>query len=159
MIDHVGFAVTNLDASQAFYEAALAPLGIAVLMTVTPEQTEAGGTAIGFGKDEKPFFWIGDNERVGEGTHIAFVADTRDQVDAFYQGAMGAGGRDNGAPGIRALSPELLRSLRARSRRDEHRGGVPPAGVIDSGPAKGRAAGAGRPTSQRGIGADGRKAP
>jgi catechol 2,3-dioxygenase-like lactoylglutathione lyase family enzyme len=102
MIDHVGFAVTNLDASKAFYEAALAPLGIALLMTVTPEQTEAGGTAIGFGKDDKPSFWIGDNERVGEGTHIAFTADARDQVDAFYQGAMAAGGRDNGAPGIRA---------------------------------------------------------
>jgi catechol 2,3-dioxygenase-like lactoylglutathione lyase family enzyme len=102
MIDHVGFAVTNLDASRAFYEAALAPLGIAILMTVTPEQTEAGGTALGFGKDGKPFFWIGDNERVGEGTHIAFVADARDQVDAFYQAAMRSGGRDNGAPGIRA---------------------------------------------------------
>ena len=102
MIDHVGFAVTNLDASRAFYEAALAPLGVALLMTVTPEQTEAGGTAIGFGKDGKPFFWVGDNERVGEGTHVAFVADTREQVDAFYRAAMGAGGRDNGAPGIRA---------------------------------------------------------
>lgn len=102
MIDHIGFAVTNLDASRTFYEAALAPLGIAELMTVTPEQTEAGRTAIGFGKDGKPFFWIGDNERVGEGTHVAFVADTRDQVDAFYQGAMAAGGRDNGGPGIRA---------------------------------------------------------
>ncbi|MBC9031611.1 VOC family protein [Sphingomonas sp. JC676] len=102
MIDHVGFAVTNLDASKTFYEAALAPLGIANLMTVTPEQTEAGGTAIGFGRDGKPFFWIGDNERVGEGTHIAFVADTRDQVDAFYRAAISAGGRDNGAPGIRA---------------------------------------------------------
>jgi len=102
MIDHVGFAVTNLDASRSFYEAALAPLGIALLMTVTPDQTEAGGTAIGFGKDGKPFFWVGDNERVGEGTHVAFVADTREQVDAFYRAAMGAGGRDNGAPGIRA---------------------------------------------------------
>ncbi|MET0309057.1 MAG: VOC family protein [Sphingomonas sp.] len=101
MIDHVGFAVTNLDASRTFYEAALEPLGIAILMTVTPEQTEAGGTAIGFGKGESPFFWIGDNEAVGEGTHIAFTADTRAQVDAFYRGAMEAGGRDNGAPGIR----------------------------------------------------------
>jgi catechol 2,3-dioxygenase-like lactoylglutathione lyase family enzyme len=101
MIDHVGFAVTDLEASKAFYEAALAPLGITELMTVTPEQTEAGGTAIGFGKDEKPFFWIGDNEAVGEGTHIAFTADTREQVDAFYRGALGAGGKDHGAPGIR----------------------------------------------------------
>lgn len=101
MIDHVGFAVTSLDASKAFYEAALAPLGIAVLMTVTPEQAKAGGTAIGFGKDSNPFFWIGDNEEVGEGTHVAFTADSRDQVDAFYKAALATGGRDNGAPGIR----------------------------------------------------------
>jgi catechol 2,3-dioxygenase-like lactoylglutathione lyase family enzyme len=102
MIDHVGFAVSNLDASKAFYEAALAPLGLSLLMTVTSEQTDSGGTAIGFGKDGKPFFWVGDNEAVGAGTHIAFVADMRAQVDAFYRAAMGAGGRDNGAPGIRA---------------------------------------------------------
>jgi len=102
MIDHVGFAVTDLAKSRAFYEAALAPLGIGLLMTVTPEQTEAGGTALGFGKDGKPFFWIGDNERVGEGTHIAFVAATRAEVDAFHAAAMAAGGTDHGAPGIRA---------------------------------------------------------
>lgn len=101
MIDHVGFAVSDLAKSRTFYEAALAPLGITLIMTVTPEQTEAGGTALGFGKDDNPFFWIGDNEKVGEGTHIAFTADTRAQVHAFYEAAMAAGGRDNGGPGER----------------------------------------------------------
>ncbi|ATY31446.1 VOC family protein [Sphingomonas psychrotolerans] len=101
MIDHVGFAISDLAKSSAFYAAALAPLGIAELMRVTPEQTGAG-TAIGYGKDGKPFFWIGDEERVGAGTHIAFAVDSRAEVDAFYAAALAAGGTDNGGPGIRA---------------------------------------------------------
>ena len=68
MLDHVGFAVADAERSKRFYEQALAPLGISLIMSVTPEQTEAGGTAHGFGSDGKPYFWVGDNERVGEGT-------------------------------------------------------------------------------------------
>lgn len=100
MIDHVGFAISDLEKSSAFYAAALAPLGISELMRVAPEQTGAG-TAIGYGKDNKPFFWIGDNERVGQGTHIAFAVDSRAEVDAFHAAALAAGGTDHGAPGIR----------------------------------------------------------
>ena len=100
MLDHVGFAVADAERSRA-YEAALAPLGIALIMSVTPEQTESGGTAHGFGSDGKPYFWVGDNERVGEGTHVAFAAATRAQVDAFHAAALAAGGRDHGAPGLR----------------------------------------------------------
>ena len=102
MLDHVGFAVADAERSKRFYEEALAPLGITLIMSVTPEQTEAGGTAHGFGSDGKPYFWIGDNERVGEGTHVAFTVDTRAKVEAFYQAALAAGGKDNGGPGIRA---------------------------------------------------------
>ncbi|HST37282.1 MAG TPA: VOC family protein [Allosphingosinicella sp.] len=101
MLDHVGFAVADAERSRLFYEAALAPLGISLIMSVTPEQTESGGTAHGFGSDGKPYFWFGDNEAVGEGTHVAFAAETRDEVDAFYEAALAAGGRDNGAPGLR----------------------------------------------------------
>ena len=101
MLDHVGFAVADAERSRRFYEQALAPLGITLIMSVTPEQTEAGGTAHGFGSNGKPYFWIGDNERVGEGTHVAFAAETRAVVDAFYEAALAAGGRDNGAPGLR----------------------------------------------------------
>lgn len=101
MIDHVGFAVADAERSKRFYEQALEPLGITLIMTVTPEQTESGGTAHGFGSDGKPYFWVGDNERVGEGTHVAFAVDSRAQVDAFYEAALAAGGRDNGAPGLR----------------------------------------------------------
>ena len=102
MIDHVGFAVSDAERSKTFYEEALAPLGISLIMSVPPEKTEAGGTAHGFGSEGKPYFWIGDNEAVGEGTHVAFLARSRSDVDAFYQAALAAGGRDNGAPGVRA---------------------------------------------------------
>ena len=101
MIDHVGFAVADAERSRAFYEQALAPLRIGLIMSVPAEKTEAGGAAHGFGSDGKPYFWIGDNERVGEGTHVAFVAETRADVDAFYRAAIDAGGRDNGGPGLR----------------------------------------------------------
>jgi catechol 2,3-dioxygenase-like lactoylglutathione lyase family enzyme len=101
MLDHVGFAVADAERSRRFYEAALAPLGIALIMSVTPDQTESGGTAHGFGSDGKPYFWFGDNERVGEGTHVAFAVDSRADVDAFYRAALAAGGKDNGAPGLR----------------------------------------------------------
>lgn len=101
MIDHIGFAVSDLARSRRFYAAALAPLGIDELMVVTPEQTESGGAAVGYGRDGNPFFWIGDNERVGEGTHVAFTAETREQVDGFHEAALAAGGVDHGAPGLR----------------------------------------------------------
>ncbi len=101
MLDHIGVAITDIDRSRAFYEAALAPLGIAKLYEYGPDRTDSGGTAIGFGKDGMPFFWIGDNERVGEGTHVAFTAPDRATVDAFYAAAIAAGGKDNGAPGLR----------------------------------------------------------
>ena len=101
MLDHVGFAVADAERSKRFYEAALAPLGLRLIVTATPEQTEAGGTVYGFGTEDNPFFWVGDNEKVGEGTHVAFTAESRAQVDAFYEAALAAGGRDNGAPGLR----------------------------------------------------------
>jgi catechol 2,3-dioxygenase-like lactoylglutathione lyase family enzyme len=101
MIDHMGFAVSKIERSRSFYEAALAPLGLRVQMVATPDQTESGGTAIGFGTPGDPFFWIGDNERVGEGVHVALAAETRAQVDAFHAAALGAGRRDNGGPGLR----------------------------------------------------------
>ena len=101
MLDHVGFAVADAERSRRFYEQALAPLGITLIMTATPDQTESGGTAHGFGSDGKPYFWVGDNERVGEGTHVAFAVDSRATVDAFHAAALAAGGTDNGRPGLR----------------------------------------------------------
>jgi catechol 2,3-dioxygenase-like lactoylglutathione lyase family enzyme len=100
MIDHIGYAVKDFAKSRHFYERALAPLGITLQMEVTAEQTGAGAHA-GFGSDGRAYFWIGDQGRVGGSTHIAFAADSRAKVDAFYKAALGAGGKDNGAPGPR----------------------------------------------------------
>ena len=101
MIDHMGIAVTDIAKSRAFYEAALGPLGMSVQMEATPDQTESGGTALGFGVPGEKIFWIADGEKVGEGTHVAFRADRREQVEAFHAAGLEAGGRDNGAPGLR----------------------------------------------------------
>jgi catechol 2,3-dioxygenase-like lactoylglutathione lyase family enzyme len=101
MLDHAGFAVADAERSRIFYEGALAPLGFSLIMTVPAEENGSGGTAHGFGTEGNPFFWVGDNEKVGEGTHVAFRAKTRAEVDAFHAAALAAGGRDNGGPGLR----------------------------------------------------------
>jgi catechol 2,3-dioxygenase-like lactoylglutathione lyase family enzyme len=93
MIDHTGVAVSNFDKSKAFYAAALAPLGYAILMELD--------RAAGFGVAPKPDFWIGESTPNVPPIHVAFRAESRAQVDAFYKAAVAAGGRDNGAPGLR----------------------------------------------------------
>ncbi|HXY96296.1 MAG TPA: VOC family protein [Steroidobacteraceae bacterium] len=100
MIDHIGLAVSDLEKSKAFYAAALRPLGIQLVMEVTREQTGTGAHS-GFGVATKPFFWIGDHASPCFGVHIAFAAESRAQVIQFYHAALTAGGRSNGAPGLR----------------------------------------------------------
>ena len=100
MIDHIGFAISNMEQSKTFYLDALRPLGIDVIMEVSAEQTGADAHA-GFGRDNKGFFWIGTGKKPGGGAHVAFTAQTRAEVDSFYRAALAAGGRDNGAPGLR----------------------------------------------------------
>jgi hypothetical protein len=70
-------------------------------MEVTPEQSAGKVWACGFGKAGKPEFWIGSDGKTTPPTHIAFVADSRAAVRAFHEAALRAGGRDNGAPGLR----------------------------------------------------------
>lgn len=100
MLDHVGLSVKDFAAARAFFDAALAPLGIKVVMEVTAHET--GGTEhCGYGADAKPDFWIGTGGAPGN-VHVALTAKDRATVDAFYAAAMAAGGTDNGPPGIRA---------------------------------------------------------
>ena len=108
IIDHLNIGVSDADRSRAFYEAALAPLGLKLLHAIPPGEAEAGGeqarlkgAIFGFGRQYKPLFWIVGNARVGEGTHFAFIGRTRKEVDAFHEAALAAGGTDNGAPGVR----------------------------------------------------------
>ncbi len=100
MLDHIGFAVSDLKKSRDFYTAALRPLGVELLVELTAEQTGAGAHA-GFGIAPKAYFWIGDQGSPCSRVHVAFVAATRAQVVRFYEAALQAGGRDNGKPGLR----------------------------------------------------------
>lgn len=100
MLDHVGFPVADFSHSKDFYLKALAPLGIAIVMEVTAEETGAGAHA-GFGDGGKPYFWIGSGGRLSGRLHVCFAAPDRASVDAFYAAAMAAGGTDNGPPGLR----------------------------------------------------------
>jgi catechol 2,3-dioxygenase-like lactoylglutathione lyase family enzyme len=99
MIDHIGFPVSDYERSKRFYRAALAPLGYGLVMEV--DQADSAHRAAGFGRDGKPDFWIGGEGGIDRPLHIAFAADDRAMVDAFYHAAIAAGGADNGAPGLR----------------------------------------------------------
>ncbi len=96
MFDHVKFGVSDFAASKAFFLQALAPLGVVSIAEGVPtygiEMSPVGGkvSLILFQTEEKPAH-----------LHLAFVATTRQQVEAFYQAALAAGGKDNGAPGLR----------------------------------------------------------
>lgn len=96
MLDHVTVAVSDLERSRAFYDAALRPLGISRIY-------DGELSFSGYGTPARLFFWIGQRaESSVAGTHIAFAAGDRLAVDQFHISALAAGGIDNGAPGIRA---------------------------------------------------------
>jgi len=101
MLDHTGISVTDFNRSKSFFTKALAPLSITLIMEVTAEQTGADAHA-GFGAADKAFFWIGNSPKRSGHVHFAFAAQSRAAVDAFHRAALAAGGKDNGAPGIRA---------------------------------------------------------
>jgi catechol 2,3-dioxygenase-like lactoylglutathione lyase family enzyme len=101
MIDHIGFPVSDYARSKAFYTKALAPLGYSLVMEVGAEVTESRAPAAGFGAGGKPDIWIGGEGGLEKPVHVAIVAKDRASVDAFHQAALAAGGKDNGAPGLR----------------------------------------------------------
>ena len=93
MYDHVSLKVKDGARSRKFFERALAPLGYKIL-------DESGGGA-GFGAEDKSALWIAPGAVHAPAVHLAFVASDRAKVNAFYEAALGAGGRDNGRPGVR----------------------------------------------------------
>ena len=97
MIDHISVGVSDLERSASFYQATLAPLGLSRLVTRP--------NTVGFGKNY-PEFWI--NLRAGmapvapdSGFHVCLRAKSTGDVDAFHAAALNAGGRSDGAPGLR----------------------------------------------------------
>jgi catechol 2,3-dioxygenase-like lactoylglutathione lyase family enzyme len=94
VLDHVTIGVTDLARARAFYDAALAPLGLAYMCG-------EGDTFAGYGDGERAFFWIGLRVAPQTGVHIAFAAADHTTVDRFHAAALAAGGEDHGAPGPR----------------------------------------------------------
>ena len=96
MFDHVKFGVSDFAASKDFYLKALAPLGVAVISEGAPTygaelcRSDNPCSLCIFQTEEKPAH-----------LHLAFAAETRQQVDAFYRAALEAGAKDNGPPGLR----------------------------------------------------------
>jgi len=93
MYDHLGLQVTNLGASVAFYQAALAPFGY--------ELCSRDETSAGLGRPGAPALWLYASTTPSR-AHVAFRAATRAIVDRFHQRGIASGGRDHGAPGVRA---------------------------------------------------------
>lgn len=95
MFDHVKFGVSDFAASKAFFLRALAPLDVTVVTDWPPDgvelsQPEGTVSLCLYQSAEKP-----------APLHLAFEAENRQQVDTFYRAALEAGGKDNGAPGLR----------------------------------------------------------
>lgn len=93
MLDHLGLGVSDYEASKAFYLKALAPLGVTVVME--------GPYGVGLGVQGKPTLWLYQTAETVAPLHLAFAAQDRRHVDEFYRAALEAGGKDNGAPGLR----------------------------------------------------------
>lgn len=93
MFDHVAFGVTKLGENEGFFLKALRPLGVDVVME--------GPYGVDMGRNGKPSLWLFETKDRPTHLHVAFAAENRRQVDEFYHAAMAAGGRDNGAPGLR----------------------------------------------------------
>jgi catechol 2,3-dioxygenase-like lactoylglutathione lyase family enzyme len=99
MLDHIDIKVADYARTKAFYEEVMSSLGAHLVMEFGPEVT--GGVRVaGLGR-EKPDFWISEGGPTSPRVHVAFAADSRAMVDAFHAAALAAGGRDNGAPGLR----------------------------------------------------------
>lgn len=96
MFDHVKFGVTDYAASKAFYVKALEPLGV----TIVSEGSPSYGVELSTARSEASLCLCQSEEKPAH-LHIAFAAETRQQVDAFYRAALEAGAADNGPPGLR----------------------------------------------------------
>jgi catechol 2,3-dioxygenase-like lactoylglutathione lyase family enzyme len=96
IIDHMTIGVSDLDASRRWYRDALAPLGFREIGPWSEAKRE-----ISFGLEDANDFGLSEKYEPGGQLHIAFAAETQEQVDAFHAAAIAAGGTDNGAPGPR----------------------------------------------------------
>jgi len=100
MLHHVSIGVTDVVRAGQFYDTVLKPLGYKRVADYSP-----GAIAYGESKD-RPEFWVGlphdrNAASVGNGTHVGFVARSKQAVNKFHEAALKAGGSNNGEPGPR----------------------------------------------------------
>ena len=109
MLDHTGFVVTDLDRARRFYDAIAKPLGLGT------KEINKDAFLLGRGPGQIPYLWIGTlrpsywapGSKPGlNQMHVAFAAPSQHAVDEFYAAGIAAGGRDNGAPGLRNTGEE-----------------------------------------------------
>jgi catechol 2,3-dioxygenase-like lactoylglutathione lyase family enzyme len=101
VIDHTGIRSPDLESATRFYERALAPLGYVIRRTFPGAVGFGVPSGKGRSLDPGGDFWISLGEAYTPRIHVAFSAPDRAAVDAFHRAALGAGGHDNGAPGLR----------------------------------------------------------
>lgn len=101
MIDHTGVNASDFNKSKAFYSRVLSAIGYSLLVELPASVTGSTDVA-GFGEPPKPDFWISKGVPNNPPVHVAFRVATRAQVDAFFNVAIAAGGRDHGKPGVRS---------------------------------------------------------
>jgi catechol 2,3-dioxygenase-like lactoylglutathione lyase family enzyme len=102
MLDHIFITVSDLDRSIAFYEAALAPLGIVHAVDYDGKDGPEGHPDLkGFGRGGRVFFWLRGGDADARAAHVGFVAGSQEEVDAAYAAAMATGATDNGPPAAR----------------------------------------------------------
>jgi len=109
LIDHLSSYATDFAASRAFYEAGLGVLGHSANFEMVMEHDAElpGRKACAFGPSGgRAIFWVIETKVEYTPRHLAFSAQTRSLVDAFYEAALAAGGRDHGAPGPRPIYHE-----------------------------------------------------
>ncbi|SEQ23912.1 Catechol 2,3-dioxygenase [Devosia sp. YR412] len=99
MLDHIVLTVSAVARSKLFYQKALAPLGIA--HGVQFEGPHGHADLTGFGSNRAMYFWLKQGVPHPQAVHFGFAAETVAALQAFYDAALAAGGRDNGAPGPR----------------------------------------------------------
>ncbi len=99
VLDHVTLSVHDMSRAKRFYKFALLPLELEIVADFIDDQVPV----CGFGKGRKGSFWLAQDGQQSPSFHIAFRAPDRNSVRDFYHAALQAGGRDNGAPGIREI--------------------------------------------------------
>jgi catechol 2,3-dioxygenase-like lactoylglutathione lyase family enzyme len=100
MLDHVFISVNDIGRSIAFYEKALAPLGIVHAVDYDGRQGPPGHPDLkGFGANGRVFLWLRKGVVEGRAAHVGFVANGKLEVDAVYAAAMAAGAAEIHPPG------------------------------------------------------------